>query len=480
MKLYYSGIRKFHFYLIYYAWTSYFNPIYKGGYAKLGDALCVVKNNCGKFGELYDEKHPYRFIKFYISRPRVFFNLSEKIDGKKRVLFQKYGDKFIFKNLRQLKNNDLLKIYDEFFDLMRRLFYLNQVVWFLDISGYLFLKSQLLKKGYGLEDINLLTQPDKKNYLEREKTEFLKLCLKYFKNQKKVNIHHLLKNQLKKFAYTGVSYYKEPPRKENDYLRQINQYLKEKRNWQYFKKILEEQNKDFRKRIKIRDKMYRKIKNPDLKKAILILREATWRKDYFRGSISEIVYYYFNALLKELAHRLKITEDQIKTLTDSELKQLIKGKRLNWKEINQRQKYYAFGTINHKYFLYYGQKAKQIENKYFSFLTDKNITELKGVSAQKGRTRGRAKIILTYDDFKKFKKDDILIATNTMPEYMPIIRKAKAIITDIGGITCHAAIISRELKIPCIIGTKIATKVLKDGDLVEVDANKGIVKIFKK
>ncbi len=50
---------------------------------------------------------------------------------------------------------------------------------------------------------------------------------------------------------------------------------------------------------------------------------------------------------------------------------------------------------------------------------------------------------------------------------------------DEGGITCHAAIVSRELKKPCIIGTRIATKVLKDGDLVEVDANKGIVKILK-
>ena len=57
---------------------------------------------------------------------------------------------------------------------------------------------------------------------------------------------------------------------------------------------------------------------------------------------------------------------------------------------------------------------------------------------------------------------------------------AGAIVTNQGGITSHAAIVSRELNIPCIIGTKIATKVLRDGDLVEVDANKGVVKIIKK
>jgi pyruvate,water dikinase len=64
----------------------------------------------------------------------------------------------------------------------------------------------------------------------------------------------------------------------------------------------------------------------------------------------------------------------------------------------------------------------------------------------------------------------------TSPDMIALINKASAIVTDDGGILCHAAVISRELKKPCIIGTKIATKVLKDGDLVEVDANKGIVR----
>lgn len=67
----------------------------------------------------------------------------------------------------------------------------------------------------------------------------------------------------------------------------------------------------------------------------------------------------------------------------------------------------------------------------------------------------------------------------TRPELMPAVKKAKAIITDEGGLTCHAAIVSRELGVPCIIGTKIATKILKDGNLVEVDANKGIIRKIK-
>lgn len=80
----------------------------------------------------------------------------------------------------------------------------------------------------------------------------------------------------------------------------------------------------------------------------------------------------------------------------------------------------------------------------------------------------------------KMKEGNILVAMATNPTFVPVMRKAGAIVTDMGGLTCHAAIVSREWGIPCVVGTKIATKVLKDGDLVEVDANKGIVKIIKK
>lgn len=68
---------------------------------------------------------------------------------------------------------------------------------------------------------------------------------------------------------------------------------------------------------------------------------------------------------------------------------------------------------------------------------------------------------------------------HSLPPLVPAMNRAAAIITNTGGITCHAAIVSREMKKPCIIGTKIATRVLKDGDLVEVDADKGVVRIIK-
>ncbi|EKE15804.1 MAG: hypothetical protein ACD_11C00103G0006 [uncultured bacterium] len=105
--------------------------------------------------------------------------------------------------------------------------------------------------------------------------------------------------------------------------------------------------------------------------------------------------------------------------------------------------------------------------------------EIKGAVAFKGITRGFVRVILLAKDISKIQQGEILVTDMTRPDYLPAMRKSAAFVTDEGGITCHAAIVARELKKPCIIGTKIATQVLKDGYLVEVDADSGIVRIIK-
>ncbi|MEK7160778.1 MAG: PEP-utilizing enzyme [Patescibacteria group bacterium] len=106
--------------------------------------------------------------------------------------------------------------------------------------------------------------------------------------------------------------------------------------------------------------------------------------------------------------------------------------------------------------------------------------EIKGIVAFRGKARGRVRLAIAEKDFKKINKGEIFVVSNTNPYVVPFIKKAAAIVADEGGLLCHAAIVSREFKIPCIIGTKIATQVLRDGDWVEVDANKGTVKILNK
>src|SRR3989338_2128641 len=103
-----------------------------------------------------------------------------------------------------------------------------------------------------------------------------------------------------------------------------------------------------------------------------------------------------------------------------------------------------------------------------------------GQMGNKGREKGFVRIIKWKKQIGKLQKGEILVSTMTTPDFVPAMKKASAFITDEGGITCHAVIIAREMKKPCIIGTKIATQILKDGDLVEVDADNGVVRILER
>ena len=119
---------------------------------------------------------------------------------------------------------------------------------------------------------------------------------------------------------------------------------------------------------------------------------------------------------------------------------------------------------------------KKENKKIISLEISEDIKEIKGQIAFEGIAKGKARLCFKPEDSISFEENEILISPMTTPHLLPAIKKASAIITDEGGITCHAAIVARELKKPCIIGTKIATKVFKTGDFVEVDANKGIVR----
>ena len=113
--------------------------------------------------------------------------------------------------------------------------------------------------------------------------------------------------------------------------------------------------------------------------------------------------------------------------------------------------------------------ADQIKNNLISLDDEVLVSE-------KAWKMGGSKMFIEVG--KKVNKGDILVASMTTPDYIPAMKKAAAIITDEGGITCHAAIIAREFNIPCIIGTKNATKTLKDNNIIEVNANNGTITIL--
>ncbi len=100
---------------------------------------------------------------------------------------------------------------------------------------------------------------------------------------------------------------------------------------------------------------------------------------------------------------------------------------------------------------------------------------LKGIGVSPGMASGKVKVILNVKNISSFQQGDILVTEMTTPDWVPAMKIAAAVVTNLGGKTCHAAIVSRELGVPCIVGTENATKILKDGDIVTVDGQKGMI-----
>lgn len=189
--------------------------------------------------------------------------------------------------------------------------------------------------------------------------------------------------------------------------------------------------------------------------------------------------YWYQGLLSEIAVRIGCSFDDYAYATYEEIINSLRGRRLDKKKIFRRKhNQFALFRFGDKINIFEGKNFKKIKQ-IKQPLSDK-IKEIKGASVFFGKVIGTAKIIKTVSEFKKLKNSDILITPMTTVDFVPYLKNVSAIVTDEGGITCHAAIISRELKKPCIIGTKIATRVLHDGDLVEVDAAKGVVRILKR
>ncbi len=117
---------------------------------------------------------------------------------------------------------------------------------------------------------------------------------------------------------------------------------------------------------------------------------------------------------------------------------------------------------------------KKVAKKVSEDVSDRKVI-LKGMSASPGIYSGPVKILNSMEELGKVNDGDILVAVQTNPDFVPAMKRAKAIVTDSGGSTSHAAIVSREMGIPCVVGTDKATEILKDGDIITVNGSKGEV-----
>lgn len=189
--------------------------------------------------------------------------------------------------------------------------------------------------------------------------------------------------------------------------------------------------------------------------------------------------HYLQKFVDVFSHKIHFDTDSLKLLVLDELSDIVHTH--NVQRINNRKIYFIVNCTDKEITHYDGPNALTIAHQY---LGAQNINQsiIQGTVASAGthpHFRGTAKIVLTIDEIGKINTGDILVTTMTSPDFVIGMKRAGAIITDTGGMLSHAAIVSRELKKPCIVGTEIATKVIHDGDVVELHCGRGTVKIVK-
>jgi phosphoenolpyruvate synthase/pyruvate phosphate dikinase len=192
------------------------------------------------------------------------------------------------------------------------------------------------------------------------------------------------------------------------------------------------------------------------------------------------VRYHLKRILLALSDRLHQPLLDLASL--DEVEGLFKNKDFDAGKLKERMNGYATILVDDRAVILTGDEAQ----KYRDALVEKikTVDEIKGRTANLGKVSGIARIIdFSASDYneqvKAFKDGEILVTGMTRPQIIHLCKKAKAIVTDEGGITSHAAIVSREFNIPCVIATGDATKIIKTGYMVEVDADKGVVKILE-
>lgn len=423
------------------------------------------KNKGSNFYQLIPQKH-IRAVseKVYLDYCNDPKTLKDKIKKHKEL------DKELFRIWKDyIKNKSLLKTYKSITSIIGEW-------WLFGVIGEdkgevivqevipRFAKRHNLNTQEAKEIMMILAHPENQTVLNLERRDFLNICLAARRNKIP---QKLIAGYIKKYFYFRTDFYEA---------KEITpEYLMEK---------AKEENGDILKEIRVADNNFKKIreeKGKILKKFKLTKED---KKDiYFSQTISEwfdrrkigtmIQCYYLYSLLADIAKRYNVEYHDLAFSGHEELKRFLEGGDLNKEEIEKRNKgvFYAFEKGKEASIFYEGA------SELIDLAIQPKEKELKGQVASTGRLReitGNVRVVNNPGQ-DEFNQGDILVTSMTRIEFVPLMRKAKAIITNEGGIACHAAIVSRELGIPCIIGTKTATKQLKTGDNIKMDLEKGII-----
>lgn len=407
----------------------------------------------------------------------------------KRMVEQGELAKKLFKNVEQrgykLKKEEAIKIIDEFIEIIGIQISFNMPAVF-DLMGYPYsnyLKNYLSKKIKGSNY--------KLHYITEKllKPEYLTGAQLMMKDIFEFTIHSKLDRKIDVLSgiadihtdWKWLNFGYRGPEMSIEYFRQIFKEIKND-TLNTLKKKLKEINSYEQNVRKEKREIYKKISiDKKHQNFIETLSALSYLKVYRKDTAFMILYCTYKILEK---YNKSIKKNNLFYLTLEEAKSLIKGElKIKVNELTERERECVY--ISKEKILLVGKEASEfindnVEKEETQDGGMEQIRLLEGTTASLGETGnwvyGEAKIINTPDDMEYMNEGDVLISVGTTPDLLPAMQKASAIVTNQGGITCHAAIVARELKKPCLIGTKYATKVFKNGDKVIVCPRHGYIK----
>lgn len=411
------------------------------------------------------DKEAKDFLKRFIDNP----SLLKELEKYTRTTKEQGISEVKFRNIPSLSNKELSKKISAYYNSAKLLFKSASTLRYIDRGVLYYLKEIVSKYSLSEDSISILSSSQRRTFSVQEHLKILELAVKVKSEKiKDKEIEDMLKEIFNSYCFGVLGYYNEQPKKLDDYKKEFKNALASNP---------EKELNSFKENLKISlNKRTALMKKLNKEKRLLadIAAESSYLKDYFKSSINELQY---NAepLFKEISRRTGKSIDFLKDLFPEEMLSLLNNEKLDEKSIQERVNNFLVMITPDKCITLTGKEAEDFEKRYLTF-DNSDKKEFKGRVACSGFTKGKAKIVLGTADFHKFNKGDIIIATNTSPDFVPIMKKASAIIAEEGGITAHVSVVSRELGIPCIVGIQNVTKIFKDNDSLEVDANKGIVR----
>ncbi|MBI1961601.1 MAG: hypothetical protein HYS45_02775, partial [Parcubacteria group bacterium] len=322
------------------------------------------------------------------------------------------------------------------------------------------------------EDWPILFAQSKKSAIDEEQEFFLKRLHKSW-GKSRNEIQTAVDAAVERYGWMTMSYYNERPKTSRDYWREI-QELKALGVTPLAR--LRQMERERRVVLMRRERLYKKIRDKKLERIIKLIQEATYIKDSLRVYNAKLVW-LFERYFAEIGRRAKVPVLVLKQLLPEEMEALIRrGAKPDKQTIKKRAGWHVAGLVNNRFTIWYGAEAQRITRRYFRPQKSRKGVLQGRVACAGGTIKGTVSIIRGAADFGKFKPGSIIVAANTTPNYVPLLKKCKALICEEGGLTIHAAVISRELGIPCVVGIPDLLFLVKDGDRVEVDAEKGVVK----